>query len=335
MTVLQIEALLRQQQPRGTKGLPPGAAGLRLDEIGAQGWNVLAGDLPLPVCVLRRSALEHNRVVMSRFVAEAGVKFAPHGKTTMAPQLFEQQLEGGAWGLTAATPAHLMAYRAAGVQRILYANQLVDPVGIAFVLDETTRDPSFSFLCLVDSAAGAQMLRDAVAERPTNARPIDVLIEIGMPGRLRAVPPGVWPIRGHARQARHFPRDPDAQAFVLGAPRRTPSSHARRQRKRYWPEPPARHHAHLGASASPSPTSAILSRSAARIPAPRSTNGKLSSSSMTTTPSSTRSRRVFEALCIMHDGAHVRGCRRPTDCGMRCARPERSFNRVLTGCALR
>ncbi len=86
---------------------------------------------------------------MSRFVAEAGVKFAPHGKTTMAPQLFEQQLEGGAWGLTAATPAHLMAYRAAGVQRILYANQLVDPVGIAFVLDETTRDPSFSFLCLV------------------------------------------------------------------------------------------------------------------------------------------------------------------------------------------
>ena len=96
MTVLEIEDLLGQRPPLGTKGFPPRAAGMRLDEIGAQGWNDLAGDLPLPVCVLRRSALEHNRAVMRRFVTEAGVQLAPHGKTTMAPQLFEQQLAGRA-----------------------------------------------------------------------------------------------------------------------------------------------------------------------------------------------------------------------------------------------
>lgn len=36
-----------------TKGDPLSAAPLPLSAIGAQGWSVLAGDLPLPLAVLR------------------------------------------------------------------------------------------------------------------------------------------------------------------------------------------------------------------------------------------------------------------------------------------
>jgi len=182
MTQLDLEGLLREPIRPGAKGLPPQAAGLALSQIGSRGWNLLRGDLPLPVCVLRRSALEHNRDVMMRFVRDAGLRLAPHGKTTMAPQLFQQQFDDGVWGLTCATPTHLMTYRALGVPRIFYANQLIDPVGLAFVLDELARDPGFEFICLVDSVEGADILAAAVAARRPG-RPLDVMIEIGMPGR--------------------------------------------------------------------------------------------------------------------------------------------------------
>ncbi len=42
----------------------------------------------------------------------------------MAPELFRRQLEAGAWAITAATVHHVQVYRRAGVQRILFANQL-------------------------------------------------------------------------------------------------------------------------------------------------------------------------------------------------------------------
>ncbi len=50
------------------------------------------------------------------------------------------------------------------------------------MLDELARDPAFEFFCLVDSVEGARILHDAVAARAAS-RPIDVLIEIGLPGR--------------------------------------------------------------------------------------------------------------------------------------------------------
>ena len=42
------------------KGLPHHSPALRVSDVGMQGWNVLAGDLPLPVALLKREALEHN-----------------------------------------------------------------------------------------------------------------------------------------------------------------------------------------------------------------------------------------------------------------------------------
>ena len=81
------------------KGMPGGIAPFPLGKIGERRWNVLREDLPLPLAVLKESALAHNGAWMRRFLDLSGARIAPHGKTTMAPQLFERQLADGAWGM--------------------------------------------------------------------------------------------------------------------------------------------------------------------------------------------------------------------------------------------
>ena len=49
-----------------TKGIPVAAAPLRLREVAAQGWNVLAGDCPLPLAVIRTDIMAANSAAMAR-----------------------------------------------------------------------------------------------------------------------------------------------------------------------------------------------------------------------------------------------------------------------------
>jgi D-serine dehydratase len=175
---MQLDSLLDEPVPLGTKGWPHEAAGLPLRAAGERGWRLLAGELPLPVAVMRESALAHNSRWMRGFLALSGALLCPHGKTTMAPQLFRRQLRDGAWGITIATPQQLEVCRRFGVQRVLMANQLVDPQGMAYVLDELARDRGFRFLSLVDSFALARRLESAAAARDPG-RPLEVLLELG------------------------------------------------------------------------------------------------------------------------------------------------------------
>lgn len=131
-----------------------------------------------PILALRESALEHNVGVLASWCAEHDISLAPHGKTTMAPALFERQLAAGAWAMTAATPWQVRAYRAVGVRRILLANELVD-VSFAEWLVRELADPEFDFYCYVDSATGAEVISDAARAAP---RPVKVLVELGLPG---------------------------------------------------------------------------------------------------------------------------------------------------------
>lgn len=178
---LDLSGLLGSRIAAGTKGLPPDLAGVEVRTIGQRGLNLLAGQIPLPACVLLDDAVAHNRATMREFTERMGVRLAPHGKTSMAPQLFAEQLQDGAWGLTAATPAQLFAYRSVNVRRILYANQLVDTSAIEFVARELQAAADFEFLCLVDSRASVAILRE-VLQRMRPARPIDVLVEVGISG---------------------------------------------------------------------------------------------------------------------------------------------------------
>jgi D-serine dehydratase len=164
-----------------TKGVPGGVEPFRLDAIGAKGWNVLREDLPLPVAVLKASALAHNGHWMASFLDAFGAVMAPHGKTTMSPQLFQRQLDDGAWAITVATVHQIQVCRRFGFDRIVLANQLIGRQAIRYVLDALHADPDFEFYCLVDSIEGADMLARAAAEHPL-ARPLNVLLEGGLEG---------------------------------------------------------------------------------------------------------------------------------------------------------
>ncbi|MCE3284536.1 MAG: D-threonine aldolase [Steroidobacteraceae bacterium] len=162
------------------------------EEIPARGWNVLREDLPTPVAVLRQSALDNNARWLRAFTASLGVDLAPHGKTTMSPELFARQIESGCWGLTCATAHHLEVYRAAGVRRVLFANQVIGRANVRSVLAHLS-DEAFELYVLVDGIEGATALAQG-AQALGLRRPVPVLIEIGAAGQrtgVRSVEQGV------------------------------------------------------------------------------------------------------------------------------------------------
>ena len=132
--------------------------------------------------ILRSSALQHNIATMAAWCAAHGVDLAPHGKTTMASQLFRRQLRAGAWGLTVATPAQVVLCRSAGIPRVLLANELLDPGVIRWALDELAHDPAFEFVCYIDSLEGVRRLEQGIRESGSSGRPLDVLLEVGFAG---------------------------------------------------------------------------------------------------------------------------------------------------------
>ena len=162
-----------------TKGLPPAAEGLTIDEIGRLGLDLLAGDLMMPAAVIREGALRGNVAGMQAFAERERALLCPHGKTHMSPELLRLQIEAGAWGITAATAHHVRVYRRLGIGRIFLANQLAGRADLDFVMGELAYDPSFDFFCLVDSADGAALLAEA-AGRAGCERPVQVLIETGI-----------------------------------------------------------------------------------------------------------------------------------------------------------
>ncbi|MFC4909077.1 alanine racemase [Actinomadura gamaensis] len=136
------------------------------------------GDLGTPLLTLDAAALDHNLALMAAWTDRAGVEFAPHGKTTMAPQLWKRQLDAGAWGITLANLPQLRVARAFGVRRLQLANALLDPAGLAWISAELDRDPQFEFLTWADSVRTVELM-DAVLRELGATRPLDVCVELG------------------------------------------------------------------------------------------------------------------------------------------------------------
>jgi len=178
---LALAVLDEQLLHPGVKGLPI-TEPLRQGAVGLQDWNVLRADTSFPVALLKVAALQHNLAWMRDFCARHGAVLAPHGKTTMCPQLFGAQLANGAWGITLATAPQVQIAHRVGVRRVLLANQLVAPADIAAILALLHGDPDFDCYALADSAAGVERLAAAVAAHPL-ARPLPLLVELGLPGK--------------------------------------------------------------------------------------------------------------------------------------------------------
>ncbi|MEJ8855993.1 alanine racemase [Variovorax robiniae] len=161
------------------KGFPRTLAPMRRSEVAKAGWNVLAGDLPLPLAVLKREAIEHNVAWMQTQVRGWGIDLAPHGKTTMSPQLFRRQLDAGAWGMTVATVTQLAVAVAAGARRGLIANQVVSDQDLAGIQQMLHEHGDLHVVFLVDSLAQLDLI-EAWSARHPDSLPFEVMIEIGV-----------------------------------------------------------------------------------------------------------------------------------------------------------
>ena len=128
-----------------------------------------------PVLSIDSAAATSNVALMAGWMSERGFELAPHGKTTMAPKLWQQVLDAGAWGITLATPWQVQVARSVGIKRVLLANEFVDPVALGWLGAELA-DPDFEFLCWVDSIEAVDAMRAGLRRA---ARPVDVVVELG------------------------------------------------------------------------------------------------------------------------------------------------------------
>lgn len=154
------------------KAVPATANGTTHAEFLA-GKHTLA-ELQTPLLTLDAQALQANADRLASWCAEHGVLLAPHGKTTMSPQLWTEQLNRGAWGITLANFAQLRVAREFGVQNLQLANSLTDPHVIRWVADQDS-----TILSWVDSVDTVALIERTLAG--TEAV-LDVLVELGAHG---------------------------------------------------------------------------------------------------------------------------------------------------------
>ena len=178
---MNLDSILSETLDASTKGYPLSSPALSISDIGAQRWSLVAGDLPLPLAVIRDSALAHNHAWMRDFTASTGVLLAPHGKTTMAPQIFAQQLAAGAWGITVANVQQLGICVRFGVRRVIMANQLLGRAEVGAVIHLVSTHPDLEFHFLIDSLAQLASIENLGASQPM-PRKLTALVELGVPG---------------------------------------------------------------------------------------------------------------------------------------------------------
>lgn len=160
------------------KGIPERAIGMttsaflqtqpRLDEF----WT--------PLVVLDDAAMNANIATMAAWCAEHELEIMPHGKTTMAPALWQRQLDAGALGITLATMGQVRTGRDLGLHSIMLANAAVDSRSLAWLAGELA-DPAFRFVCWADSLATVDAMERALRAVGV-PRPVDVCVELGGEG---------------------------------------------------------------------------------------------------------------------------------------------------------
>ncbi|MGS2810268.1 amino acid deaminase [Nocardia sp. MW-W600-9] len=179
-----VDALADEAIGPRDKSVPPAAWGRTVREYLADAPELDRWETPL--LTLDRGLLDANIALMARWTAAAGVALAPHGKTTMAPQLWRAQLAAGSWAITLATGWQAQVARSFGVGRIMLANALVDPAALTWVAAESARDAGFEFYCWADSVATVELMDKILRDTPPGPR-VRVLVELGGPhGRTGA-----------------------------------------------------------------------------------------------------------------------------------------------------
>lgn len=167
------------------KGFPFALGKLSLPELRAAGLAFPTAGFVTPIATLRASALTTNLAAMARYTNSSGVSHAPHGKTTMAPQVFDAQLAVGAWGITFATPWQARVGREFGLQHALIANEVTDPEALRW-MSESMQQQGGLIVSYVDDVR-ALHLAQRVLEESSATVSLPVLIELGINGARTGV----------------------------------------------------------------------------------------------------------------------------------------------------
>ena len=135
-------------------------------------------EMPTPLMTLDDGAVTGNVATMAAWAAAAGVDLAPHGKTSMAPALWRQQLDAGAIGITVATGWQLAVALEHAVPWVQMAYPLLDP---AVIRRLAVTPPAARILSWVDGVDVVEAMSAALTGLEA-ARPLDVLVELGGAG---------------------------------------------------------------------------------------------------------------------------------------------------------
>jgi D-serine deaminase-like pyridoxal phosphate-dependent protein len=162
----------------GTKGFWLPNRSISYDAFIAAKHNIFEGPFVWPLLVVQETAITSNILVMASYCRVRGVELAPHGKTTMSPMLFRAQLDAGAWGISVATPNQILVARKAGVDRLLFANELYDYKVLQWLAEEIRH--GFDFYCYVDTPENVKLLSSVSSS--LGSPPFKVLLELGYKG---------------------------------------------------------------------------------------------------------------------------------------------------------
>ncbi|MFI6284251.1 alanine racemase [Streptomyces sp. NPDC051018] len=160
----------------------------RLPEQRAEhgGASVFGRGSPSPLALVRNDRLLGNVDAMAMYCRAHDVLLAPHNKTALSPEVAALQLREGAFGLTVANARQASVVHGWGVRRILIANEVVDPAGLAWIagaLDDPG-DPAEIYV-FADSRQAVALLEEALPVPGPGARmpaPLRVFTELGTPG---------------------------------------------------------------------------------------------------------------------------------------------------------
>lgn len=164
------------------KGFPGHLKPVDLTQVAEQGWALLEGHLSLPLAVLKQKALAHNLAWMHDFCRHRGLDIAPHGKTTMSPELYNMQLKAGAWGISFANVFQAGLGIRHGVQRVIIANQVFQAADLDTLAKLLLDHPSARIYFLVDSMAQLDAIEAWQAKQAVKVT-FTVLIELGIDGK--------------------------------------------------------------------------------------------------------------------------------------------------------
>jgi D-serine dehydratase len=119
---------------------------------------------------------------MREFCQSRGLDIAPHGKTTMSPELYARQLAAGAWGISFATVFQAGVGARHGVPRIIIANQVMQAADLDSLAMLLRDHEGLQAYFLVDSLAQLGLI-EAWHQARSATTVFTVLLELGIEGK--------------------------------------------------------------------------------------------------------------------------------------------------------